>query len=212
VTDANGCQVSDLISVGSASVNVTLSLNVIIQGYFDGATGNVAALTNAGIGSNSTECDSLTVELRDALSPSSVITSSTVVLGTNGQATVSLPASVAGNSYYIALFHRNAVQTWSAAPVTMAASTSYDFTAAATQAFGGNLTEVAPGLWALYSGDLAPQDEVVDFFDQLVQDNDVATFAAGYVPSDLTGDGLVDFFDQIILDNNITNFVSSVHP
>jgi hypothetical protein len=46
----------------------------------------------------------------------------------------------------------------------------------------------------------------------VVLDNDVATFAAGYTVSDLTGDGLVDFFDQVILDNNIQIFVSSVHP
>jgi hypothetical protein len=211
VTDANGCQFSDTVSVTTIT-NATLNLTMIIQGYFDGVSGNAAVLQNAGVGTNATECDTIVVELRDALSPTTVVSSQTAVLGTNGQVSVTYPGSVTGNSYYIALLHRNAVQTWSAAPVTMAASTSYDFTTAATQAFGSNLTEVAPGVWALYSGDLAPQDEVVDFFDQVVLDNDVAIFATGYTVSDLTGDGLVDFFDQVILDNNITNFVSSVHP
>jgi hypothetical protein len=140
------------------------------------------------------------------------VASSTTLLGTDGQAAVTMPGALVGNNYYIALLHRNAVQTWSAAPVTISNTTTYDFSIAATQAFGSNMTEVLPGVWALYSGDLVPQDEVVDFFDQVVLDNDVATFAAGYTVSDLTGDGLVDFFDQVILDNNIQIFVSSVHP
>ena len=211
VTDANGCQFSDTVSV-TVLTNATLNLTALIQGYYDGVSGNVSALLNSGVGTSATECDTIVVELRDALSPSTVVASGTVVLGTNGQTSVTYPGSVVGGSYYIALFHRNAVQTWSASPVTMSATTSYDFTTAATQAFGSNLTEVAPGVWALYSGDLAPQDEVVDFFDQVVLDNDVSIFATGYAVSDLTGDGLVDFFDQVILDNNITNFVSSVHP
>jgi hypothetical protein len=110
------------------------------------------------------------------------------------------------------ILHRNAVQTWSALPVTLSSSTSYDFTSGAGQAYGSNQVEVEPGVWALYSGDIAPQDEVVDFFDLLVMDNDLTNFAVGYYATDLTGDGVVDFFDLLIMDNSLSNFITSVHP
>jgi len=206
-----GCDSVSSSTAFSTITTATLNVKAFIQGYFDGV-GNAAALLNAGIGTIPTESDTLVIELRDPLSPSTIVASSTALLGTDGQAAVTMPGSLVGNNYYIALLHRNAVQTWSATPVTISNTTTYDFSIAATQAFGSNMTEVIPGVWALYSGDLVPQDEVVDFFDQVVLDNDVATFAAGYTVSDLTGDGLVDFFDQVILDNNIQIFVSSVHP
>ena len=67
-------------------------------------------------------------------------------------------------------------------------------------------------MWAFYSGDIAPQDEVVDIFDVIPMDNDVINFAFGYTSTDLTGDGVVDIFDVIVLDNNVINFVASIHP
>ena len=90
--------------------------------------------------------------------------------------------------------------------------TNYDFTTAATQAFGSNQVQLAPGLFAMYSGDLSPQDEFIDLLDQGVIDNDIFNFAGGYVVSDLNGDGFVDLVDQAIVDNNIFNFIGSVHP
>lgn len=88
----------------------------------------------------------------------------------------------------------------------------YDFTTSITQAYASNQTEVEPGVWTLYSGDIDPQDEVVDIIDQITIDNDVYNFSAGYIPSDINGDGIVDLIDQIIIDNNVYNFVSSYHP
>jgi hypothetical protein len=118
----NACDTAISAAPFSVAVNnATLHLTVIIQGYYDGISGNAAVLQNAGVGTNATECDTIVVELRDALSPTTVVSSQTAVLGTNGQVSVTYPGSVTGNSYYIALLHRNAVQTWSAAPVTMAA-------------------------------------------------------------------------------------------
>jgi hypothetical protein len=208
----SNCDTAFSATAFSTVTSASLTVKAFIQGYFDGVGSNVAALLNAGVGTTPTVSDSLIIELRDPLSPTTIVASSTTLLGTDGQAGLTLPGALVGNSYYIALVHRNAVQTWSAAPVTITNTTTYDFSNAATQAFGSNMTEVLPGVWALYSGDLAPQDEVVDFFDQVTLDNDIAAFTTGYAVSDLTGDGLVDFFDQVILDNNIQSFVSSVHP
>ncbi len=190
----------------------TLNLKLIIEGYHDGLGGMVPALLNAGVGLSSTEVDTIVVELRDALSPATIVQSATVLINTNDSAMITLPSSVVGNSYYITVFHRNAVQTWSDLPLTFAGVTNYDFTTAATQAFAGNQIQLAPGVYGFYSGDLSPQDEVVDVFDQVTMDNDISNFAFGYAVTDLTGDGVVDVFDQVLMDNNISNFVGSYHP
>jgi len=210
VTDNNGCQGFDTISVFT-NTNAILNLTMLIEGMFDGAGGLVPALLNSGVGVSSTECDTILVEIRDQVSPTSVLASGTAVLGTNGQASFTFPAAINGATGYIAIFHRNAVQTWSDL-VTFSATTNYDFTTAATQAFSGNQREVVPGVWAFYSGDLAPQDEFIDILDQSVIDNDIFNFAGGYVVSDLNGDGFVDIVDQSIVDNNIFNFIGSIHP
>jgi hypothetical protein len=107
---------ADSIRVDVAS-NATLNVKLIIEGYYDGLGGMTPALLNAGVGLSSTEVDTIVVELRDALSPSTMVHSATVVVNTNDSAMVTLPGSVIGNSYYIAVFHRNAVQTWSDLPV-----------------------------------------------------------------------------------------------
>jgi hypothetical protein len=178
---------------------------------YDGAGGLVPALSNSGVGLSSTECDTIIVEIRDQVNPTSILATGTAVLGTNGQASFTFPASISGATGYIAVFHRNAVQTWSDL-VTFSPTTNYDFTTAATQAFSSNQREVSPGVWAMYSGDLAPQDEFIDILDQSVIDNDIFNFAGGYVVSDLNGDGFVDIVDQSIVDNNIFNFIGSIHP
>ncbi|MBP7167730.1 MAG: hypothetical protein KBB64_08715 [Bacteroidia bacterium] len=193
------------------STNVTLNLTMLIEGMYDGAGGLVPALLNSGVGVSSTECDTILVEVRDQVSTTTVLASGTAVLGTNGQASFTFPASLSGATGYIAVFHRNAVQTWSDL-VTFSGTTNYDFTTAATQAYFGNQKEVSIGVWAFYSGDIAPQDEVVDIFDVIPMDNDVINFAFGYTSTDLTGDGVVDIFDVIVLDNNVINFVASIHP
>ena len=196
-----------VIVVSSATLNVT----ALFEGFYDGVSGLVPALLNSGVGLSATECDTIYVELRDQLSPTTVLASGTAVMNINGQASFTFPGSVVGQNGYIAIFHRNAVQTWSDV-MTFAGVTNYNFTTAATQAYGSNQVQVAPDVWAMYSGDLSPQDEFIDILDQGVIDNDIFNFASGYVVSDLNGDGFVDLVDQAIVDNNIFNFIGSSHP
>ncbi|MBL0097118.1 MAG: hypothetical protein IPP46_12030 [Bacteroidetes bacterium] len=134
-----------------------------------------------------------------------------MVLNTLGSGTCSFPDSVIGKNGYIVIFHRNVIQTWSGL-ITFSSTTNYNFTTAASQAYGSNQREIAPGVWAFYSGDLMPQDEFVDILDQGVVDNDISNFSSGYVVSDLNGDGFVDIVDQSIVDNNIFDFIGSEHP
>ncbi|MBK7964629.1 MAG: lamin tail domain-containing protein [Bacteroidetes bacterium] len=216
VTDANGCDNSATVLGDSIRVdvisNATFNVTVFTEGFFDGVSGMVPVLLNSGVGLSATECDTIFVELRDQLSPTTVIASGSAVMNTNGQATFTFPGAVIGQNGYIAVFHRNAVQTWSDV-ITFAGITNYNFTTAASQAFGSNQVQVAPGIFAMYSGDLGPlQDEFIDILDQGVIDNDIFNFAGGYVYSDLNGDGFVDIVDQSIVDNNIFNFIGSIHP
>jgi hypothetical protein len=43
-------------------------------------------------------------------------------------------------------------------------------------------------------------------------DNDVSVFAAGYLSTDINGDGLVDSTDMILVDNNANLFIGAITP
>jgi hypothetical protein len=103
------------------------------------------------------------------------------------------------------------VQTWSASPVLLSQTTTYEFWSDATQAFGGNLKEMETGIWAIYSGDMN-QDEFVDPFDFALYLDDSINFASGYYATDLNGDGFVDPFDFTTYADNSLNFILSAHP
>jgi hypothetical protein len=193
------------------STSVSLSLTFLIEGFYSSGTAMSPVLFNLGLNPTPTACDSVTVQLRQAALPGVVAFSASGIVNSAGNISLSYPGSVSGNSYYIVVLHRNAVQTWSNA-VNFTTVTSYNFNSAASQAFGSNMIAVAPGVFAFYSGDIATQDEVVDISDQGLVGNDILNFSAGYVPADVSGDGVVDITDQAIVDNNINNFVGSIHP
>jgi hypothetical protein len=130
---------------------------------------------------------------------------------TDGTISLTLPADVVGNSYYIVVNHRNTVQTWSATPVTMTSTTSFDFTTAASKAYGDNMIEIETGIFAMYSGDMN-QDEFIDPFDFASYNDDNINFVTGYVNTDLNGDGFVDPFDFAVYNDNNINFIQSLHP
>jgi len=104
------------------------------------------------------------------------------------------------------------LQTWSALPITVSASTpTYDFTNTNTKAFGLNMKLVEPGIWALFSGDIN-QDEVIDASDNVNLANDISNSNFGYLNTDLNGDGSVDNSDLPIITNNIENSIFSNYP
>ena len=201
------------ISSGNFTIgsNATLNLKAYMQGYYAGSGSMASVLANQGVSVNTNEMDTIRVELRDAATGTNVVASAKGVILTDGTISLSLPASVVGNDYYIVVNHRNTVQTWSADLVTMAATTSYDFTTAAAKAFGDNMIEVEAGVFAMYTGDIN-QDEFIDPFDYPAFDIDNINFESGYKATDLNGDGFIDPFDYPTFDINNINFVSSVHP
>jgi hypothetical protein len=181
-------------------------MTAFIQGYYNGGT-MVSPLFNNGVSPNATDCDTIKVCLMDA-GTYAEIECATGILQTDG--TVSLSFTSSG-SYYLRVTHQNAIQTWSAAPVTVSGTSSYDFTTDNLQSYGPNMVEVSTGVWGFYSGDVN-QDELIEATDYSIIENDVINFGFGYLATDLTGDGLVEAADYGLIENNVPLFIFSAHP
>ncbi|MBK7633181.1 MAG: hypothetical protein IPJ13_02020 [Saprospiraceae bacterium] len=137
---------SDITGLNKLTV---LNLSAFIEGYMFGSS-MVPVLMNSGMANPPTDCDNITVELHNTNSPYNLAYTFTGVLQTNGTLGCTFPQAAIGN-YYIVLKHRNALQTWSALPVTFTPNTIYNFSTSATQAFGSNMKQVG-SLWTLFSG------------------------------------------------------------
>jgi hypothetical protein len=121
---------------------------------------------------------------------------------------------VVNNSYYIVISSPNTIKTWSANPYLfdpLALPYAYNFSTAATQAFGGNMIEVSTGRWAVFSGDI-DQLNGADLNDFTSWQTDYDNFTSGYYPTDLDGDGSVGLSDFTIWQANFDAFASEVGP
>lgn len=187
-----------------------VNLKLFIEGYYAGGNTMTPVKANQGVGVSTTLVDDVTVELRDANSPHDLVATANAELQTNGNVSATLPA-LAG-SYYIAVRHRNALQTWSAAAQTVGAvPLTYDFTTAANKAFGDNMKELETGVFGFYSGDIN-QDGFIEGGDFPFLFNDSDNFFEGFQTTDLNGDGFVEGADFPYLFNNSDNFIESLRP
>ncbi len=179
-----------------------LTLNAFIQGFYDPS-------------SNTAVRDTVTVYVRDFVSPYAVLDSARFYMSASGSATTTFsnPMILNGAMYFLQLKHRNSIETWNTGSVFVNGSQTYDFTQSASAAYGSNQIQVdtSPVKFALFGGDVN-QDGTVDATDVALIDNDAANFVGGYVVTDLTGDDFVDGTDFAIADNNATNFVSVIRP
>lgn len=182
-------------------LSIDLDLTMLIEGFYNPSTDLQVS-------------DSIKVYLRNSASPYAAVDSAMVVVSDSGKASMTFTNAASGN-YFIQINHRNAIEIWSANAVsfTQGGTTQYDFTSAASQAFGDNLKQVdaSPVKFATYSGDVN-QDGVIDASDNGAIDNDASNFASGYLSTDLNGDEVIDASDAAIADNNAANFVSKVTP
>lgn len=193
-----------------ATVGCTKNLKLFIEGYYDGASTMRPVKNNQDYTSPTTDVDNVTVELRNATAPYAVAATTTAVLKTDGSVAAKFNAFPAGN-YFIAVKHRNAVQTWSAAAEPFGVSTStYDFSTAANKAYGDNMVDLG-GVFGFYSGDIN-QDEGMDNLDGDPLFDDVNNSNFGVLATDLNGDGGVDNLDADIILLNINNSIFSNHP
>ena len=201
-TDVDGRSPSSVIA-NSLPCTVPYSVTVFLEGYYLGAGTMQSVLMNQGVAAaTGTETDTITIELRNTLDPSLVVSSLQAVLSTTGFAYCIFPANTSGNNYWLVIKHRNSVETWSSSPVTIASNGTYNFSTAASQAYGDNQANVGNGVFAMFSGDLN-QDMFIDATDFPFFDTDNADgVLLTYVVSDINGDGFVDATDFPVFDFN----------
>jgi len=188
-----------------------LNLKVYLEGYYISGGQMRSALVNSGVSSNISISDTIKIQLRSHSSPNTVVLSTDILLSTNGNASLSIPENLLGGNYYLAVYHRNSLETWSTNPILLTMNTSYDFTLSNSQSFGNVSKQVEPGVWALYSGD-QNQDGVINPLDLSAVASEASIFTFGYIKTDLTGDGAIDGFDLGLADNNSSSAIVSIHP
>jgi hypothetical protein len=206
-TGSNGCTNSKKIRV---QVGIELHVKAFIQGLYRGSSTMTAAPYNADGISPDTIADTITIELHSPISPYNTIFSQRTLLSIHGLATVTLPCGL--DSDYIVIKHRNSIETWSAHPVTMIfPSTYYDFSIAASQAYGDNEVDDGYGVYLIYTGDIN-QDGSIDFNDYPQLNIDAGNGAVGYLSTDINGDAAIDFGDYPTIDTNSSNGIITMRP
>jgi hypothetical protein len=204
---------------------VTVNVHILIEGYYANGGmmdnfGSGGCLFVNGLSTSSLDADSLHVTLVDPLTLNDV-DEQAAILHTDGTASLNFGNQVTiGSSYYIKVQHRNALETWSANPVTANAVTTYDFASAQSQAYGNNMIQTWDGLyWAFYSGDISDanlgvglQDQVIESQDYSDMENAVQVILTGYVTQDITGDGVVESLDYSIMENNVGGVIFTIRP
>ena len=117
-----------------------------------------------------------------------------------------VPALV--GSYYIVLKHRSCLPLWSASPISFTNTTEYNFIQNVSNAYGivspPVLNQVAPGVFALFSGELN-DDGYIDGMDYVTFETDLYSSAYGdlfLLDGDFNGDSYVDASDFSKFDYN----------
>ena len=216
-TNTSNCSaLSNAQAVTVNSCDVGLHLKLFIQGYYLEASTMVPTLLNETMSTDNSVTDTILVDLHSALAPYGLVLSQQAILHTNGNAVCTFNY-VNGNyyladSYYVAIRHRNGLTTWSANPIAFnSTNVDYDFTTSSGQAYGDNMLEVEPGIWAIFTGELN-KDENIDLLDLSIIESDVTNFENGYFATDLNGDGNVDLLDIPFVESNVFNFIYSTQP
>jgi hypothetical protein len=138
-----------------------------------------------------------------------------VIIHSDGTASGYFPFSTFGKMYYVAIKHRNSIETWCSNPILMGASNEYDFSTNITKAYtdgiNAPMVNIDNGVYAFYTGDIN-QDGGIDILDMQTTENDASQFAFGYYNSDGNGDGATDINDMQIIENNAGLFIFYVRP
>ncbi|MBK7966232.1 MAG: YHYH protein [Bacteroidetes bacterium] len=104
--------ITESVTVYPAPATSNFLMRLYIEGLY---------LTNNTMSSalGNTNADSVTIQLRSTVSPYAGLYSTSTTITTGGIINLNLPYLYSGNSYYIVVKHRNAIETWSKKPVTI---------------------------------------------------------------------------------------------
>ena len=173
---------------------VQLNIKMLIEGFCK-VNGKMQPILTA------TTCDSISVELRQSTSPYSILYSTKSVVDTNGNASFVYSGFAYNNEYYLSVTGRNFLNTWSAQPLLITNTTSYDFTNLASKAFGSNQKNIG-SFFAFYSGDVN-QDGNINTIDYTHMKSALTSFLTGYYVYDLNGDFMIESADFSLFENNM---------
>lgn len=175
-----------------------LSLNSLIQGFYN---------TN----SDKMTPDTVKVFLNNTISPYQKIDSAYALSDSSGSADFYFQEALNGVSYYISIYHRNSIETWSSGYLIFNTNeAAYDFTDSVTKAYGDNLIQKG-SKYCIYSGDVN-KDGIIDGSDLILIENDAINGFTGYLDSDVNGDMVTDGSDLSTAENNAVNNVSCIKP
>jgi hypothetical protein len=175
-----------------------LNLKAFIEGFYNPSTGKMKS-------------DTATVYIRNSSSPYSIVDSASSVLDSNGNGTFNFYNPYNSVNYLISVKHRNSLETWSSTYVSFVNNIlNYDFTTAASKAYGNNLVSVG-GKYCIYSGEVI-YDGQIELSDILMISNAANIFLTGYVVEDVNGDNITDLSDVGIAYNNSSAFVNAIIP
>ncbi len=201
---STGCNVS---TFATEPFDFALNVKVFIEGMFL-PNQTMKALLNP----NDTLADTITVGLASPATKQ-ILYSSKAIVSTFGRANALFPQPALGQTYYIVVKHRNSLETWSAGTFAFnSPDTIYDFTNAASKAYGNNMVQVATGIYAIHTGDIN-QDGLINSSDF----NSINTslglgINSGYISSDINGDGILESSDYSFIENKTQTVRSVLHP
>jgi uncharacterized protein (TIGR02145 family) len=204
---------SEYYNNGSVSSSVkSTSVYLNLEGLYDlnlGKLNKAMGETEAYFGD--AVADQVAIKLAsESAAYSTVFELDSVEVDQEGHCRFNVPAIYTGN-YYVAVSHRNSIETWSDIPVSFNDSVvNYDFTTSASQAYGNNLKSMGD-IFGLYAGDVN-QDGIVDTGDMTPIDNQASEYATGYLSADVNGDGMIDTWDMTFVDNNAMNMIGKIIP
>lgn len=173
------------------TVNYTLSqptslnLKLAIEGFYN------TAIDNHNIN------DTVRVFLRTILSPYSIIDSSKSVIDSISLTGTFVFPNIATGIYYIAVKHRNGLETWSKSGgenFIQGSEVNYDFTTSASQAYGSN-QKLKGSKYCVFSGD-SNQDGSINITDKNLIVNKLGM--PGYLREDLDGNRFINAKDRAI--------------
>lgn len=178
-----------------------LELKIAIEGFYN----SVTDLLNIR--------DTVKVFVRQSNSPYNLIDSAQTVIDSVSFKGLCQFNNTPNGKYYLQIRHRNSLETWSKSggdSIKKGNTLDYDFTSAASQAYGSN--QILKGTkYCIYSGDVL-QEGFIELSDLLFVYDDVTIFDSGYSESDINGDNIVDLDDLLMVYNNSVSFVELIRP
>lgn len=195
---------------GPPAGSKAFTITVFLEGLYNTSLSQMNKAQDAGPADRfpATIADRITIELHEAGNYGTPVATTTANLLQDGTAVAYLPET---GTYYLTIKHRNHLETVSAATIDFAVATSYNFTTAASQAYGNNMLELEAGVFGVYGGEV-DQDGILTGADLVAATDNVRATVTGYVDTDVDGDGILTGADLVLITDNVRATIAAVTP